>query len=131
MNAKTKQQVWERAQSRCEYCQMPAQFSELGFEVDHVVAMKHGGESAIDNFCLSCFYCNSYKGPNISGVDPKTNQIVSLYNPRTQSWTRHFRWNGSVLVGKTSSGRATIEVLNINNEFAVAVRQSLMEEGVF
>ena len=34
-------------------------------------------------------------------------------------------------MGKTRSGRATINVLNINEEFAVAVRQSLIEEGTF
>jgi len=81
--------------------------------------------------CQRCFYCNSFKGPNISGVDPDSGQIVPLYNPRVQMWSRHFQWDGPKLIGKTRSGRVTIYVLNINHEFAVAVRQSLMEEGVF
>jgi 5-methylcytosine-specific restriction endonuclease McrA len=131
MNARTRELVWQRANSLCEYCQLPAEYSEFGFEIDHVIAEKHGGASSLDNLCLACFYCNSYKGPNISGVDPETAQIIPLYNPRQQNWNRHFEWNGPLLVGKTRSARAAIEVLNINDEFAVALRQSLIEERVF
>ena len=90
MNARTRQQVWERARSVCEYCQLPAQFSEFGFEVDHILAEKHGGQTSLDNLCLACFYCNSYKGPNISGIDPDSGQIVPLFNPREQNWSRNF-----------------------------------------
>jgi hypothetical protein len=131
MNERIRQRVWERANSLCEYCQLPAAFSEFAFEIDHVIAEKHGGASVLDNLCLACFYCNSYKGTNISGIDPDSGRIVPLYNPRQQTWGRHFKWNGPLLVGKTRSGRATIQVLNINEEFAVAVRRSLIEERVF
>ena len=131
MNARTRQLVWERANSLCEYCQLSADCSEFGFELDHVIAEKHGGDSSQENLCLACFYCNSYKGPNISGVDPDSGQIVPLYKPRQQKWSRHFAWIGPLLVGKTRSGRATIGALNINHEFAVALRQSLIEEQVF
>lgn len=131
MDARTRQLIWVRAHSLCEYCQLPAEFSEFRFEIDHVIAEKHGGGSSLDNLCLACFYCNSYKGPNLSGVDPNSGKVVPLYNPRQQKWVRHFEWNGPLLIGKTRSGRATIEVLNINEEFAVAVRRSLIEERVF
>jgi hypothetical protein len=80
---------------------------------------------------LTCFYCNSLKGPNIAGVDPRSGQIVRLYHPRRDIWGRHFRWEGPLLVGRTASGRATIAVLAINNPDAVAFRQALIEEGVF
>jgi hypothetical protein len=110
---------------------LPANVSEFGFEIDHVIAEKHGGSGSVDNLCLACFYCNSYKGPNISGVDPETGQIVPLFNPRRQKWSRHFKWAGPVLIGKSRSGRATIQVLNMNDEFAIAVRQSLIDEGIF
>jgi hypothetical protein len=34
-------------------------------------------------------------------------------------------------VGRTPIGRATVEVLCINNPQALALRQSLLDEGVF
>jgi hypothetical protein len=57
--------------------------------------------------------------------------ITRLFNPRRDKWTRHFRWEGPYLVGKTSVGRTTIVVLAMNHPDAVAVRQSLTEEGLF
>ena len=40
-------QVWQRARSRCEYCQMPQEFDEISFEIDHVIARKHGGPTVV------------------------------------------------------------------------------------
>jgi len=37
--------VWRRAHHRCEYCQLPQTFSTLTFEIDHVLAKKHGGRT--------------------------------------------------------------------------------------
>lgn len=45
-------------------------------------------------------------------------------------WSKHFRWNGPVLVGRTAVGRTTIGVLQINHEDRVDLRQSLLDEGV-
>lgn len=123
--------VRERAQARCEYCQLAQDVSCLPFEIDHIIAQKHGGPSHAMNLSWSCFYCNRYKGPNIAGVDPETGRIVRLFHPRKDLWTRHFRWNGPVLVGKTTTGRATIAVLAINHPDAVTLRGALIEEGVF
>lgn len=131
MKESLRQAVWQRARGICEYCQLSANYSEFEFEVDHVIAEKHGGLTVHENLCLAYFYCNSYKGPNVAGVDPRSGQVVALFNHRKQTWNRHFEWDGPTLSGKTRAGRATIEVLSINAEFAVAVRQSLIEEGVF
>jgi 5-methylcytosine-specific restriction endonuclease McrA len=50
--------VRERARSRCEYCRLPEAFSAIPFEIDHIVAQKHGGPTREENLALSCFYCN-------------------------------------------------------------------------
>lgn len=123
--------VWQRARSTCEYCRLPQTLSPIPFEIDHIIALKHGGATNAANLALACFYCNSFKGPNIAGIDPSTRRIVRLYHPRKDKWWRHFRWDGPVLMGRTSIGRATIAVLEINHRDAVAVRQALIEEGVF
>jgi hypothetical protein len=32
----------------------------------------------------------SHKGPNLTAIDPRTQRIVPLFNPRTQDWVEHF-----------------------------------------
>lgn len=123
--------VRRRAGDACEYCQLPANVSALPFEIDHIIAQKHGGPTEENNLALSCFYCNSYKGPNIAGIDPQSGRLVRLFNPRRDRWARHFAWDGPILVGRTTMARATIAVLDINEPDAVTVRAALIDEGVF
>ena len=101
------------------------------FEIDHIIARKHGGRTTASNLALSCFYCNTYKGPNLAGVDPVLGRIIRLFHPRRHKWSAHFRWEGPTLVGKTPIGSATIAVLQVNHPEAVAARRALIEEGVF
>jgi len=70
---------------------MPAQFDELAFEIEHVIAKQHGGGDELENRAAACFACNRHKGPNISGIDPKSGSKVWLFNPRRHKWERHFR----------------------------------------
>jgi hypothetical protein len=120
-----------RAQDQCEYCHFPIARAELPFQTDHITAKKHGGKADPENLALACFYCNSCKGPNIAGIDPQSGQIVRLFHPRKDEWAGHFAWDGAVLSGLTPIGRTTIAVLAINEPNAVAVRESLMREGVY
>ncbi len=110
---------------------MPRAFTRLRFEIDHIVARKHRGAEVAANLALACFLCNSYKGPNIAGIDSASLSIVPLFHPRRHKWARHFRWEGPILVGRTPTGRATVAVLEINQPYRVAARQELIEEGVF
>jgi hypothetical protein len=110
---------------------MPQTFYLAPFQPDHIVAASHGGRTVAANLCWACYYCNLYKGTNLSGVDPTTRRRTWLFHPRRQKWSRHFRWAGAVLVGRTSVGRATIEVLRINSAEYVEARESLIAEGVF
>ncbi|MGA2751482.1 MAG: HNH endonuclease signature motif containing protein [Verrucomicrobiota bacterium] len=128
MDARLQAQVWRRAQSRCEYCGFPARLTRVPFQIDHVIAEKHGGRTTLENLALSCFFCNTFKGPNLAGLDPKTQQVTRLFHPRRDRWHEHFRWNQAILEGLTAVGRATIEVLRINRDDAVAVRRSVMQE---
>jgi len=54
-----------------------------------------------------------------------------LFHPRQQNWERHFTWDGPFLRGRTRTGRATIQVLAINDADFVAFRAELMDEGTF
>ena len=82
--------VARRAQFRCEYCQWPERFSELRFQLDHVIARKHRGRTDAANLAFACFRCNSHKGPNLAGIDPRTGALVRLFNPRADRWREHF-----------------------------------------
>jgi HNH endonuclease len=131
MDDELTQLVWQRARHRCEYCQLHQQSSRLVFEIDHIIAKKHGGLTTTANLALTCFYCNRFKGSNIAGRDHRSRKVVPLFHPRRHKWSRHFRWNGPVLVGRTPAGRATIVVLNINHPEAIATRAGLMEAPHF
>jgi len=123
--------VRQRASGRCEYCQISEENLALPFEIDHIIAEKHHGQTRAGNLCFACFACNNHKGPNISGIDNQTKKIVSLFNPRRHKWTKHFRWAGPILVGLTPAGRATVAVLEINLEYRVDLRQGLIDAGLF
>ncbi len=126
-----RQRVASRAQYRCEYCQLPEPLTALPFQIDHVIAEKHEGETSLENLAYACLHCNRFKGPNIAGWDRESKQTVRLFDPRQDRWSDHFEWEGSVLKGRTAIGRVTIAVLRINLPYRAAVRRSLIEEGRF
>lgn len=131
MNLRLERLVWRRAQRTCEYCQMPQEYDELPFQIDHILARKHGGLTTTQNLALACFPCNNHKGPNIAGRDLLTERIVRLFHPRRHRWPQHFQWDGPFLEGRTPIGRATIAVLEINLPHRVNLRKALIEESVF
>ena len=56
--------------------------------------------------------------------------VVRLFHPRRDVWSEPFEWHGGWVRGRSPEGRATIQVLRINDANAVAVRESLTEEGL-
>jgi hypothetical protein len=124
-----RQLVHSRAGERCEYCHFPGDVSFLPFQIDHIIAEKHLGPTTESNLAWACYYCNSYQGPNISGWDPDTEEVIRLFHPRRDTWHEHFAWLGPLLTGLTKIGRATIQVLEINHPDAIAVRRRLIEIG--
>ena len=124
--------VQQRASDRCEYCQIRQdQDRYYEFHVEHIIARQHGGRTEATNLAWSCHHCNLHKGPNLTGIDPRTNRITPLFDPRRARWEQHFRWNGPTLVGRTAAGRATIAVLQINNDDRVELREVLIDQRLF
>ena len=85
----------------------------------------------MENTCLACAHFNAAKGPNVAGYDPETGLLTPLFNPRMDVWTEHFRWEAGILFGLTPVGRATIDVLRINDSECAEQRQELIEAGLF
>lgn len=123
--------VRERAESRCEYCRMPEALFSAPFQIDHIIAEKHGGKTTLENLAFACPHCNLYKGPNIAGIDLVLRQVMRLFHPRTDVWSEHFAWQGARLIGHSPIGRVTVQVLAINAEDFLQYRVGLLDEGVF
>src|SRR5436305_1310587 len=129
MEVRLRKAVWDRAGAMCEYCRMPQGFDPVTFELEHIIPEKHDGATELDSLALACFFCNRFKGPNLAGVDPETQQIVPLFHPRHQSWAEHFFWSNGVLKGRSPEARATIAVLRKNDPARVTLRTILTESG--
>ena len=115
---------------RREYCRIPQWALPLPFQIDHIIAEKHGGQTVGENLALACPHCNRFKGPNIAGIDPESSETVRLFHPRKDDWHEHFAWEGARLTGRTAVGRATVQVLAMNAEDQLAIRIELRSESV-
>jgi hypothetical protein len=130
MAADRRQRVRERAGDRCEYCRLPQTAAPfLTFHVEHVRARQHGGDDDFDNLALACPDCNAHKGPNLTGIDPVTNECVRLFDPRSDLWSEHFVADGPLIVGTTPSGRATVVLLVMNERGRLEMRAELLQNG--
>jgi len=130
IDAALRELVRYRAGNRCEYCLLKQEhLPYLSFQVEHIVPRKHGGDDAPSNLALACVRCNAHKGTNLTGVDPETGLIATLFNPREQSWDSHFRLSGVHIIGLTPIGRTTTRVLSLNDEHRVRLRAVLKRYG--
>jgi hypothetical protein len=126
MDAATRRLVWQRAEARCEYCRMQqADEPFFGYHVEHIIPQQHGGGEAEDNLALACPKCNLHKGPNLAGIDPLEGTLTPLFHPRHQIWVEHFEMLGSLVAGRTPTGRVTVSVLKMNDPARAAVREAL------
>lgn len=132
MDNALRNEVRARAGNRCEYCRIHQDdFPFFVFPIDHIIDRQHRGETVLENLALSCPACNAHKGPNIAGIDPLSNQLTPLFNPRSDRWSEHFEWTGAFLAGMTDVGRSTVDVLAINHPDNLLLREALIDEGVF
>jgi hypothetical protein len=130
MDESTREQVRRRAGQRCEYCRLHEDDDLLfAFHVEHIIARQHGGTDSPSNLALSCHQDNLHKGPNLTGIDPVSKKLTRLFNPRRHKWSRHFRWDGSILVGRTAIGRTTVAVLGMNSPHRITLREALIVAG--
>jgi hypothetical protein len=125
--------VVQRADARCEYCQLPAQLQIGGFEIDHIVPRSRGGQTDLSNAALACPHCNARKWARVDGEDPNSGERVALFNPRTQTWSDHFQWSEQgafTIVGLSDCGRATMARLLMNHPDLVNIRRLLAGLGL-
>ncbi|AFZ20085.1 HNH endonuclease [Allocoleopsis franciscana] len=124
-----RQLVIERSQGKCEYCLIHQDDSIYSHEVDHIIAKKHGGQTVAENLALSCLSCNRHKGSDLATFDPLSKEIVPLFHPRRQTWSEHFSLDGTLILGITPTGRATVFLLKLNAPTRLVYRQVLIAQG--
>ena len=130
-------QVRQRAQYRCEYCHYPELLSSAPLSIDHLQPQSLGGTDHLENLALACRRCNERRYNFTTGIDPETDAELSLFNPRLQRWSDHFIWSadGTLILGKTPTGRATCNRLDLNDkrrpeQFIQKCRQQWVKSGL-
>ncbi len=127
VTASQRRQVIARANACCEYCVSQVAFSAQILSVEHTIPRYKLGETTLENLAFACQGCNGSKHTKTEGIDPVTQQITPLFNPRTQSWSDHFSWNDdyTLMIGMTRIGRVTIVELKLNRLGVVNLRKVL------
>jgi len=132
ISAALRREVIERADGCCEYCRADTTNRAIDFAIDHVIAEKHGGPTQSDNLCLSCYWCNSHKGSDISSVDWDGDQsVVRLFHPRREKWSHHFALQEERIIPQTATGRVTVTLLQMNAVERLKERRLLVQLGVY
>ena len=85
--------------------------------------------TVLANLALACLPCNRNKGTDLTAIEPLSHTVVSLFNPRQQTWTTHFTLDAARLIGLTPTGRATVVLLKINAPTRLGHRQTLLLQG--
>jgi hypothetical protein len=119
------QQVRDDAGRRCGYCLSSELVTGIPLEIEHLMPESIDGPTVRENLWLACHRCNRFKSNRTELRDPVTQAVVPLVNPRVHSWSEHFQWSadGTRVLGMTPCGRATVDALQMNNEYVVEARR--------
>lgn len=127
-----RRRVLAESQGMCAYCCSQATLMGVTFEVDHIIPESLGGETNFGNLCLTCPPCNRHKSQRLTVQDLTSGERVRLFHPHKQLWHDHFIWqeSGTVLMGLTAIGRATVDALQINRPVIVHLRGYWVQLGL-
>ena len=114
-----------RAAGLCEYCRISERCTLVEHEIDHVIAVKHGGRAVVENLALCCTVCNRFKGSDIASIDPETGQLTPLFHPRIDCWDDDHELRNGEIFGLTAKGRVTVRLLRMNRLTRIKERQLL------
>ena len=120
--------VRSRADRLCEYCLIHEDDCLFILQIDHIISVKHGGGARLENLALACIFCNRQKGSDV-GTILAGGSFSRFFNPRTDSWSAHFRLAGAVIEPTTAVGEATVRILRFNDPERVAEREELVAQG--
>jgi hypothetical protein len=123
IDSSLRQLVRLRATGFCEYCGISESLTLAEHEIDHVIAVKHGGQTVADSLAFCCTVCNRFKGSDIASIDPDTGELAPLFHPRMDRWSDHLELRNGEIVGITAKGRVTVRLLQMNRTNRIKERQ--------
>jgi len=126
-----RERVRREAGDRCGYCLSQQEYVWGKLEIEHIIPLATEGTDDEENLWLACRLCNLQKSDQTEAQDPLTGQRLHLFNPRVQFWWDHFMWSqdGTLIIGLTPIGRATVMALQLNESLRIAVRRRWVEVG--
>ena len=121
-----RQAVATRANFLCEYCLIHEDDTVYGCQVDHIISLKHGGITALENLAYACAFYNRSKGSDIGSILWPSQEFTRFYNPRTDLWKEHFKLDGAIIRPISNIGKVTAQILSFNHVDRVLERQTLI-----
>lgn len=131
ISSQLRRSVMARDGNCCVYCRIHQDDQFFAFALDHIIAEKHGGQTTIENLCLSCPDCNTFKGSDVGSIDWETGETLTrLYHPLRDIWEEHFQFDetSGEIQPRTSVGRVTLFLLRLNDVDRKMDRKLLVED---
>lgn len=125
-----RQEVREQADGLCEYCLL-AETDGASHQVDHIISVKHGGETRLDNLAYACLFCNLHKGTDLGSIVRQTGELARFFNPRRDRWGEHFDLEGIWLRGRSPIGEVTERIFQFNSPDRLSERELLIAAKVY
>ncbi|MDX2250197.1 MAG: HNH endonuclease signature motif containing protein [Bacteroidia bacterium] len=124
--------VAERALYKCEYCRTPESNSFYKFQIDHIISLKHGGQTELENLAYSCPICNRNKGSDLGTLLADNGPVIRFFHPRKDQWENHFEVSiEGILYPKTEEAEATIKILGMNHPDSIIERALLIKVRLY
>jgi hypothetical protein len=99
------------------------------FLIEHIRPRSRQGKDSPANLARSCQGCNNHKYDRLRFRDAVSRKEVRVFHPRRDRWSDNFAWtnDGTVILGLTAIGRATVEAMQLNREALVNLRRVLVD----
>lgn len=130
ISAELRQTIADRAKQLCEYCLITEADTFYGCQVDHIISVKHGGSSDVDNLAYACTLCNRAKGSDVGSIS-SSGEFIRFFNPRTDLWAEHFRLDGATIQPLTPIGEVTTHIFGFNETARLHEREEMIRFGIY
>ena len=125
ISAELRQTIVDRANQLCEYCLIAEADTFYGCQVDHIISLKHGASSTSNNLAYACALCNRAKGSDIGSI-ATSGEFTRFFNPRTDHWSEHFRFEGATVQPLTAIGEVTARIFGFNESARLHEREEII-----
>jgi hypothetical protein len=128
-----RERVFQRDNGRCRYCGLAQVGQGSMFHINHVIPRSRGGATVEQNLVLQCPWCSLHKSNKLQSVDPQSGELIQLFHPMNDDWSKHFQLGSDgTCVGTSPTGRATVDALQMNETLpriarAVQIRIGIIE----